>query len=279
MRIYPESESDREEVELMKAEQWQVDALKMNPDYVFWGPYEDYMANSGSGWDSCLTVKDWRSFDFPLDKYNEVVNFYFEVDRTARECYACNGYGYNERTKIIRDNFHQHSGYPNEWVDIGWSSDITAEEVEALAKAGRLGRFFEDDVGFDKENEVWKKKVYRDGRNVWEVCDKPEMPTPEEVNQWNKGGLGHDAINRLILVKARAESLGVYGLCPNCGGSGSVYIEPKAKLGLVLWILHPRKGCSRGVHVEEIKKEEVGEVVEYLKTAARRNADRFGRLK
>jgi hypothetical protein len=88
--------------------------------------------------------------------------------------------------------------------------------------------------------------------------------------------LGHDAINRGILVETRDKREGVYGLCERCDGKGHYYHEDsKAQLALVLWVLHPRKGASRGVEVKSITKEQVPEVLEYLREANERNVQRF----
>ena len=57
-----------------------------------------------------------------------------------------------------------------------------------------------------------------------------------------------------------------------------IYDEPEAKIALQLWFLHPRKGCSRGVYVKNIEESDVPNVIEYLKEAAKRNAERFSKL-
>lgn len=62
--------------------------------------------------------------------------------------------------------------------------------------------------------------------------------------------------------------------CIHCDNNGFIFGSP-AMLGLQLWLLHPRKGCSRGVYIKEVRREDVGEVIGMLKTAAKRNADRF----
>jgi len=49
MRKYPENENDLRELKDLNVEDWQAEALKMNPSYVFWGPHEDYMTG-GEGW-------------------------------------------------------------------------------------------------------------------------------------------------------------------------------------------------------------------------------------
>jgi hypothetical protein len=46
-------------------------------------------------------------------------------------------------------------------------------------------------------------------------------------------------------------------------------------LGLVLWILHPRKGASRGVSIARVERTELPAVATWLQEAAERNAERF----
>ena len=129
-----------------------------------------------------------------------------------------------------------------------WSTDITQDEVEALQKSHRLFDF------------------------------KGETPTAEQVNQWARGrGMGHDAINRWICCEQRCKRLGVPYSCPTCEGHGSLFTGP-AYLTLVLWVLHPRKGCSRGVEVNHIQQDELPTVYAYLQAAAKRNAKRFSKL-
>jgi len=302
MRNYPDCDYEEKEVRKMKAEIWMIEALKMNPSYTCWGPYEDYMSTmsadeakeynekaiaergvdpqrKGGGWDSRFIVDSWKDFNWELDEYNEVVNFYFEVGRANRECEDCENSGYNPKTKILADNYYKHSSYTNDLAEKGWGNNITEDEVEFLVKGGRLSELLDGWWSFDEKGNVWKKMVTENDKKEWVVQDNPPvMPTAEKVNNWNRSGIGHDAINRMILVEARAKRLGVWGHCEACEGEGYVYTEPKAKLGLVLWMLHPRKGCSRGVHIKYIKKSELKKAVEYLKEARERNADRFSKL-
>ena len=89
---------------------------------------------------------------------------------------------------------------------------------------------------------------------------------------------GHDTINKWICVEAMAKEMGVYGKCEHCGGDGRLFTEPAAHLNLILWVLHPRKGCSRGVEVKNIQEGELPDIYKYLRTAAERNAERFSKL-
>lgn len=147
-----------------------------------------------------------------------------------------------------------------------WCDNITEDEVDALIAAGRIHG------GYDREAGVWKPPSPR--------------PTAAEVNEVNRNSrysgslkLGpHDGINKMILIEARAKRLGVWGMCPTCNGNGYVYTAPAAHAELVLWWLHPRKGCSRGIQISLIEKEDLSDIFSFLKEAADRNAERFSRV-
>jgi hypothetical protein len=237
MKTYPESDDDQAELAKLSAQPWMVECLKLNPSYVHWAPGDDSMPNGG-------TVDTWAEFaEFTLDDWNEVVHFYFHIDRASKTCEACDGSGLNPATHQISEDFYDSSGTGRRWVDA-----ITQDEANALAEGGRI----------------------------------PKGTTADAVNAANRrssGGifasLGHDAINRYILVETRARRLGVYGMCPTCSGDGHVFVEPAAKLGITLWILHPRKGASRGTEIVSIEREEIPTVLRFLSEAAKRNAERF----
>lgn len=240
MRSKPD-DGDREDLARLNAEPWMVECLSLNPSYTCWGPGEDYMSTRGEGWDSAQEFDTWEAFGpWGLDDLNEVVNFYFEVVRSSEQCKACDGDGYNPETKAIADAFYDFENTGKRWCD-----NITQDEADALAERGRI----------------------------------PKGTSAHDVNAANRGpGFGrmsHDAINRWILVETRATRLGVYGKCEKCGGHGDVFTAPAATLGLVVWYLHPRKGCSRGVRVKEIRRDELPAALAFLKQAADRNAERF----
>lgn len=259
MRSYPK---DSEELEKLKAEPWMLELLKYNPAYPHWGPYEDYMWKDGGGWDSRILNDSWKAFGpWDLDDYNECVNFYFDVERESKDCGACKGGGLNPATQAIDNDFYNGPA---------WRESITEDEVAALVEAKRIG------CEFDCEKKEW-------------VLAGP-TPTAALINEINRVGqnqvgarsplgvVSHDSVNRYILVKTRATRLGVYGLCPACEGHGHVYTKPQASVNLVLWMLVPRKGCSRGVEVKNIKEEELPEIFAWLREAAQRNAARFKKI-
>jgi hypothetical protein len=49
-------------------------------------------------------------------------------------------------------------------------------------------------------------------------------------------------------------------------------------LALILWWLHPRKGASRGIEIKNIQECDRPAVIDFLKEAAQRNADRFSKV-
>jgi hypothetical protein len=239
MRTYPTTDRDQQEAAKLKAAPWMLDALRMNPDYCSWGPYEDWMCDTKAGWAAPVFEDTWTEFGWELNDLNEVVDFYFEVQRDSVPCEACGASGHNPATKRIADAFYDFEGTGNRWCDA-----ITQDEVDALWAKHRLFQ--------------WKEK-----------------PTPAEVNK----AVPHDGINRWILIETRARRLSVWGECAECGGDGHLFTEPAAHLGLVLWVLHPRKGASRGVEVKRIDRHQLPDAIAYLQRAAERNAQRFSRLR
>jgi hypothetical protein len=295
MRSYPD-ENDKEDLERLNVQPWMVELLKLNPEYVHWGPGEDYMRYwertkynrdrwSEHAWDNGVYKETWKAFreeGWDLDELNELVHFYFQLNRKMENCEACDETGYNPETRHIADTFYSHArsdrpvpgamrmpdflggGYLIGDHHEAWHDKITQDEVDALIEADRLWDF----TRTCEPGEGWKEK------------DPPYRPTAEEVNKWEserKAG-GHDGLNRCILIRTRAERLGVYGHCEKCDGQGFTFQEPEGHVGLVLWMLHPRKGCSRGIHINHIDKEDLPAVFKYLKDAADRNAERFAKV-
>jgi len=284
MRSLPDADSkyDKEELERLNVESWMLAYLALNPGYVHWGPGEDYMSTKGQGWDASQELgPGWKSFGpWELDELNELVHFYFELERSSVNCDACGQTGYNPETKIIADTFYDHGDWgvdfstmtmtgsiekarrPGGATGRRWHDKITQDEVDALVAHNRLREF-------DKEKREW--------------ISVPR--TAEEVNAANADGknslghnLNHDGINRGILIETRAKRLGVYGNCPKCDGRSYVFTEPRGQLNVVLWMIHPRKGCSRGVRVKNLSQSDAAAAAVYIGQGATRNAQRFAKV-
>ena len=129
-------------------------------------------------------------FDWPLNTiWKGYLNPY-----SPTECLQCNGSGQNPETKKISDDWYSHNR--DDGVE-GWQHSLNQEEVDALWERGRLKSSFK------------------------------EKPTAEQVNEWSRIGIGHDAVNHWICVEVRAKRYGVYGKCPLCKGNGHYWCDDK----------------------------------------------------
>lgn len=148
----------------------------------------------------------------------------------SQECKACGGTGLNPETKKLSDDWYSFD--KQEWIylddgsgrrynNCAWHNHLTEVEVKALIDEDRLWDFTR--VPLNDEHKAIIKEKIANGGNSWLPFDNGYIPTPEEVNNWNHYGGGHDAINRSICVETRAKHLGVYGLCEYCEGTGEIW--------------------------------------------------------
>lgn len=165
-------------------------------------------------------------FDWPLNKvWKGFLNP--QYGDSVRNCPFCDQTGYNPETKKIADGWFSFEDTEYVWIVPGkhqfnnkaWQYHLTEHEVRALVEDGRLMDF----------THTWSQGT------GWVKKDPVVVPIPEEVNEWAKHGMGHDAINRGICVKARAARLGVYGLCGHCNGDGEIWKTPEAKKACEEW--------------------------------------------
>jgi hypothetical protein len=294
MRNYPTDKYDKEELQRLNCAPWQVELLRLNPSYCHWGPHEDYMIKDGSGWDSAQSRDSWEQFDFGLDDLNECVNFYFTLSRDSKECPVCAGNCYHPDAQWISESFYGHSTpFRRQTLGELQSAAVMAQfggertrmvagfpSSEVLERYGREFREFCDEM--KRGDGEWHDKITKDEYEALKESKRTRkgQNNAADVNRDNvRTGIdGHDGINRCILIETRCKRLGVPLHCEECEGHGYVYTAPVGHVGLVLWILHPRKGCSRGVEIKRIEQSELPAVFEYLRKAAARNATRFSKL-
>ena len=251
---------DKDEARRIGAEPWMLELLSKNPSYVNWGPHEDCMCDKNGGWRSPLSFQGWSEAHIGLDDLNEVVNFYFEINRDLEEC-DCGGTGLAPDAKILADLFYYNEFGP------GWGQKLTQDEIAALGQEGRLsGTPFANRYKYHAESGECRLK---------EGC---AHPTEQEFRDYAADArICHDAINRFVCVEARCKRLGFTYQCEKCEGHGRTYVG-SVRVDLILWVLHPRKGASRGVEIKDIKQSDLPGIFKYLQKAAARNATRFAKI-
>lgn len=293
MRSYPTADYELKDLAKLNPEPWMVDQLKLNPSYPHWGPHEDYMWKEKEGWDSRVIHESWDGFGpWSLDDYNEVVNFYFHVGRPAETCSVCGGLCYHPDAQWVSESFYSHSSpfknrTPSEEAGSRLMQAFGAPDLPGAIPrgtimpsaelVGRYGQLFMDFcVRTMERGGAWNDDITEDeAAALIEHHRYKAGQTAAEINAEQHGrGIGHDCINRHILIETRLKRLGMPKYCELCDGDGSVYTGP-AHLALTLWVIHPRKGASRGVEVNNIRQDQLPDVYEYLHAAAKRNADRF----
>lgn len=299
MRHYPDinDKYDAEEIARIQPEPWMLDQLKLNPSYVSWGPHEDYMWTKGEGWNSPVLTETWKEFELGLDDLNEVVNFYFEVNRHSDTCDMCGGNGYHPDAQWISESFYSHfSPFTHPTLDqlkakavmasFGGPEPLHIHGYNAMPPDDVLQRYGQPFRDFCirtvKRGGHWSDDITEDeAKSLVEHGRGRDMKTAAEFNKANgpngRGFDSHDAINRGILIEQRCKRLGIPRTCPRCDGYGYLY-SGQAYVTLILWVLHPRKGCSRGWEVKRVDREDLEAIYTFLRMAAERNADRFSKI-
>lgn len=273
MRVYPNSDSkyDQYDLKFLEPEGWMIDLLQCNPSYVHWGPHEDYMASDNTGWFSRVIVPSWDDFEFDLSDYNECVNFYFELSRKETQCPNCKGTGLTEYANLIQLSFDKDTTI---FTNDDQSKTVLNIVYKELGRYHPLYKFCQDmildpDGYWGKENTLNQREIeYLDNK----LTDWRENTHNKVVNRLSSS-------TGFLFAQERCKDWNIEFLCPTCEGSGYVAAEnSQCKVSLILWILHPRKGASRGVKVEDIQEENLPEIFEYLKLAQERNDQRFSKI-
>jgi hypothetical protein len=170
-------------------------------------------------------------FDYPL---NMVWKGYYNPYRPL-QCKACNESGYSKELQQLNDSWYSFE--ETEWIchengkrhnNKAWCYHLTEVEIKALIDDGRLMDFTRVPINEKQKKDVEDK--IKNGGNSWLPYNNGKIPTPEEVNSWAISGMGHDSINRMICVRARALSLGIKESdfnCKYCDGRGYLWPDDK----------------------------------------------------
>lgn len=180
----------------------------------------------------------------PLDfkwKIGELWSGYINPHK-RHECIDCNGLGWSKDYNSLQDEWYytdERCWKPNPYNSnaryntASWNNNLTKEDVQALIDADRLWDFTRVPLN-EEQKEIVKKKI-ADGGNSWLPFNNGYTPTAEEVNEWNKKGIGHDSLNCSIVIKAKLKKEGKSHLCSSCDGEGEKWQHETAKNNYEGW--------------------------------------------
>jgi len=172
-------------------------------------------------------------FDWPQNTtWEGYLNQYWSSEYN---CPACDGEGWSLECKALRDRWH---GFDRtRWVyiekgyrynDEAWCYHLDEDDIQALVDDGRLFDFTRR-PRTDEQWEMLREQEKSGESSYWLKETNGYIPTPQEVNDWAKIGIGHDSINCHTVIKAKLAREGKSDLCPECGGDGSQFPTPEHK--------------------------------------------------
>lgn len=178
-------------------------------------------------------------FDWPL---NTTWEGYLNP-HTGRECPTCKGTGYGRAARELSDRWYGwdrpadwvwcDATYTKRWNRAAWNNNLDEEDIAALLAADRLWDFTR--VPRNEEQRQIVKQRIAEGHNSWLPFDNGYVPTPEEVNEWNRNGLGHDSINAHIVIEAKCKRMGITPSCVRCEGEGVIWPSRTEKEAYEAW--------------------------------------------
>lgn len=114
-----------------------------------------------------------------------------------------------------------------------WSHHLIQADVDALLEDDRLYDITRVPIN-EEQAEIVKKKL-ADGGNSWLPEPNGLEVTADMVNAWSIGGMGHDAINQHICIRARCKREGIPYRCSFCDGTGDKWATPELKKAHEEW--------------------------------------------
>lgn len=172
-----------------------------------------------------------------------------------------------------------------------WELDVLNECVNFYFRAEKKVKTCPDCSGSGISNraEEERESIHYDKYNLTEddvigLYEDGWLKTkPENIHDfWTNPEYSHfniDALRIHTIIKRRAEKKGFNYFCNCCDGDGCLDVDKEYSLALQLWILHPRKGSSKGVLIHNITEQDLPEVFKLLNTARERFNAKFDKIK
>jgi hypothetical protein len=140
----------------------------------------------------------------------------------SQQCKPCDGSGCSKDAKRMQDEWYgfdlpQRVGRQ----DKAWQYNLSHEDVQALLDAERLWDFTRIPRTEDQKDKSAQHP------NGWLKESNGYVPTPEEVNEWAKRGIGHDSCNSSVCIEARCKRENKIYLCEFCNGDGAIWQSPE----------------------------------------------------
>lgn len=164
-------------------------------------------------------------FSWPLDTtWSGYVNTFWQ---RSRNCETCEGTGSSKAARMLHDRWYGYDTDPV-WIydarglrynDAAWCYHLDEEDVAALLAGNRLWDFTRRPRS-DAQRAQLREQKNNGGSGFWLREWNGYTPTPEEVNAWSHTGLGHDGLNRSIVISAKLAKQNIAGACRVCEGYG-----------------------------------------------------------
>lgn len=149
-----------------------------------------------------------------------------------------------------------------------WQHHLDADDVQALVDANRLWEF--------TRKPLTPAQVEDTLPNGWLTYFNGRMPTPEEVNAWSVGGMGHDGLNQMYAVRARCKRAGQPEACSTCNGKGHLWADKAAQAEYENWKpAEPPPGEGWQLWQDQVPLTRVYKKVGWLAKHAARNLKTF----
>jgi hypothetical protein len=171
-----------------------------------------------------------------------------------------------ENWKHFRSEFIPFDPNFNQIIDFYFQRYEPARECELCEGRGYSSRALAIESELSKRLGVGKESFGRLTQEERDILLKNGRPLGCP--------LGVDSFDMNILIKYHSEIEGIDYLCSNCQGGGSI-VTGDEKLGLNLWMTHPRHGGSRGIYIATVQDDDLPEIYALLNDARDKLVARF----